>query len=56
MYIKTSRTSRSGETNVHTVFVCDTFEHVYDVFSLKKFSGEGRVIGNNELGSCKLVL
>ena len=24
-----------------------TFEHIYDIFPFKKFSGEGRIIGNN---------
>ena len=33
-----------------------TFEHIYDICPIKKFSGGGRVIGNNSVGGFKFVV
>ena len=52
VYCKSSWKICSGKTNMLIIFFGDivsqrTFEHLYDICPMKKFSVEGGVIGNN---------
>ena len=61
VHSKTSRKSCSYKTNLRIIFVggtvsLGTLEHICDVCPIRKFSGGGRVIGNNQVGSFKFVV
>ena len=57
---KLSRNSCSDKTNIRIIFFEDTcqgtIEHIYDVCPIKKFSREGKIIGNNKVGGFKFVV
>ena len=55
---KPSSKNCSGKTNICNFFVGDTvsqetFERIYNICPIKKFSGGGRVIGNDKVGGFK---
>ena len=61
MHCKLSRKSCSGKTIIRTIFFGDTvpqstFEHIYDVGPIKKFSRGESVIRNNQVEGFKFVV
>ena len=61
MHCKPSRKSCSCKTKIRIIFFGDTvsqgtFEHLYDVCPIKKFSGGRKVIGNNQGRGFKFVV